>query len=115
MKQSKSAKSQVGLALPMASLSGSLIEAGVTNYQVRVSIHSFIVISGGSGDWKGTYERVSENAVLLEDGHGKREMLFDHPLHKLLVREMRLAMVSDGVFQALAFSLLSHFVGLSRG
>lgn len=44
----------------------------------------------------------------FEDGHGKREMLVDYPLHEFLVGEMRLAVVGDGVFQALAFSFLSH-------
>lgn len=51
-----------------------------------------------------TYESVRENAVFLEDWHGKWEMFVDDPFHEFFVGEVWLAMVGDSVFQALAFS-----------
>jgi hypothetical protein len=44
--------------------------------------------------------------VLLEDGHGNWEVLFDDPLDERLMGVMLLAIVSDGVFQRLTFSHL---------
>jgi hypothetical protein len=42
--------------------------------------------------------------VFFEDGYGEWKMHFDNPLHEFFVCEMWLAMVGDGVFQALAFA-----------
>lgn len=55
-----------------------------------------------------TYETIRENAVFLEDWHGEWEMYIDDPFHKFFVGEMRLAIVSDGVLQALAFARFCH-------
>lgn len=51
-----------------------------------------------------TDESVRENAVLFEDGHGEWEMFVDDPFHEFFMSEVRLTVVGDGVFQALAFA-----------
>jgi hypothetical protein len=51
-----------------------------------------------------TNESVGENAVFLENRYGEWEMLVDDPFHEFLVGEVWLAVVGDGVFQALAFA-----------
>lgn len=46
--------------------------------------------------------------MFLEDGHGKRKVLVDNPFHEFLVGEVWLAVVGDGVFEALAFAQFCH-------
>ena len=71
---------------------------------VRCKYHRQINVSVGSA-----YERILKDAVLLEDGHGKSEVLLNHPLDQCLMGDFRLASVGDGVFQGLASLLRSDF------
>jgi hypothetical protein len=52
-----------------------------------------------------THKRIPKDAVLLEDGHGNWEVLLNDLLDKCLMGVLRLAIVSECIFQRLASSL----------
>lgn len=53
-----------------------------------------------------THERVTDDAVLLKNGHGEREVILNDILDESIVRMLLLAIMSDSVFQRLC---LGHF------